>query len=337
MADEANASLSVADAVKIPLTEEGDNTLEKAPVETPSEEVEDIATEDNEPDEIDEEVDQEADADLEETGDTDADDEEAGEEAEETKADEIIHTLRDGTQLTAVEVEDSYRREKDYHKKTATLAEERRDFETSTTSQQQEIDQTLDQLISDTSDMAAYLQRLIPAEPDVSLIQTDQAQYLIEQKNRNVAIQNLQQMQAGQQYAVEQKQLQNQQQLTQLTAVKDAKLVEMFPTLELDDPEKKATFEASMLKTAKTYGYTDTEYKTFLDPRGVKMARDAQKWLDHLAAQETVTKKVANAKPVTKPGQRRQKPNTVSRRQKKAVDRLKTTGALSDAMKIDFV
>ena len=88
----------------------------------------------------------------------------------------------------------------------------------------------------------------------------------------------------------------------------------------------------AIISTGKDYGFTDDELGMIVDPRHVKVLHDAMQWRK-LQSNTGVKNKVANAKPVVKPGAKDSK-NTQNAAIKSTSDALRKTGKSEYAAKL---
>ena len=88
----------------------------------------------------------------------------------------------------------------------------------------------------------------------------------------------------------------------------------------------------ALLSTGKDYGFSDAELNSIVDPRHVKVLHDAMQWRK-LQKNPTVKNKIANAKPVVKPGAKDSKAEANSNH-RQLRDQLRKTGKSEMAAKL---
>jgi len=178
-----------------------------------------------------------------------------------------------------------------------------------------------------------FVENLIPADPPLELAQSNPGDYQYQKALREQALQELNALsRVGGQIDM-QKQEAYVQELAQYETQQDAKLVEAMPHLE--DPKKRAAFEGSVAETAEQLGFTSADLENAKDHR-IKLA------LHYAALGKKAEQNRRNAKSrvaeTPKKGRvkvQSRKP-TVSTKNREAMQRLKKSGSLADAMNIDF-
>jgi hypothetical protein len=124
-----------------------------------------------------------------------------------------------------------------------------------------------------------------------------------------------------------------QQQIQQSQVQQRQKLIqEGIDALKRDIPGWNEDMAREIITTGKGYGFTDQELGTVLDPRIIKVLRDASQW-NKLQANPTAKQKISQAKPIVKPGAKdtRQQENTKSRQMR---DDLRKSGNSEIAIKL---
>ena len=109
-------------------------------------------------------------------------------------------------------------------------------------------------------------------------------------------------------------------------------LAERIPALK--DPRAKEKFRDKCFAIAKQLGYTDEELSSALDHRLFLLADLAHEGQAARKAREAAKQKVAAVPPVTAPNKRAAPAANPGNRE--AMDRLRRTGSMRDAMAIDF-
>ena len=106
------------------------------------------------------------------------------------------------------------------------------------------------------------------------------------------------------------------------------KLVESIP--EFADPKKAPAIRDNLLRAAEHYGYSSQEIEGVMDSRALRILHDAAQWQALQSGKAVAAQKVANAKPVLKPGTKAPaQPNAQRLR-----ERLKQTGRIEDALSL---
>ena len=308
---------------------------EEEAAQTEVEEVteEDTADETNQEPEVEAEAEEaEVEAEEPESEAKAADEEEQTEETEQASATEpeVLVTLDTGEQLTMdaiVELKKSGMMQADYTRKTQELAETRRQLEANA----ERINSTIDAFSS-------YLASLLPPEPDPALAYGDDAArtaYTQQKASYDAALKQVQQViSMGQQSKATTAEMTSEQRKEQLRS-ENAALEEKLPHLK--DPKKREEFNAVVFRTAKDFGFTEKELDESVDHRLYHLGYWAHKGILAEQAKTKALKKTVNVPPAS-PGKKRvKKANTAGQRNKKLMDRLKQTGSIQDAKKIDFV
>ena len=116
---------------------------------------------------------------------------------------------------------------------------------------------------------------------------------------------------------------------TQLLSEKIAKGKEI---LAKEIPNWSPETNQALLSTGKEYGFSDAELNSIVDPRHVKVLHDAMQWRK-LQKNPTVKNKIANAKPVVKPGAKDSKAEANSNH-RQLREQLRKTGKSEMAAKL---
>ena len=243
--------------------------------------------------------------------------------------DSVIVHLDGGEEVTLEDLKKGYFRQADYTEKTQKLAEEREQSESLRTRYEKQISDAETTLNA----VRGFVEHLIPADPPLELAQSNPGEYQYQKALREQALQELNALsQVGGQIDA-QKQEAYVQELAQYETQQDAKLVEAMPHLK--DPKKRAAFEGSIAGTAEQFGFTSADLEHAKDHR-IKLA------LHYAALGKKAEQNRRNAKsrvaetPKKGRGKVQSRKPTVSTKNREAMQRLKKSGSLADALEIDF-
>ena len=217
------------------------------------------------------------------------------------------------------EIKDALLRQKDYTVKTQEVAEQRKAVEERANAVQMQ-----ERLLSQT-----FEQRVELASLQKQLAQYEQIDWQgladsdpVQATKLNLAYQQLQR-QAGVKYQeLQQAQAQNEQ-LTQHQ--RQQMLVQAQSDLKARLPDFNANTAEQIKTAARSYGISDQELNTVIDPRYVHVLHDAMKWRALQAEKPRAMQKVAQAPQVVRPAAAQPKPTN-----RAALDRLKTNGRVQD-------
>lgn len=222
-------------------------------------------------------------------------------------------------QVTLDELLKGYSLESDYRRKTSTLAEERKQIEQVKAQVEQERQRYAEGL-------QAYLSNLQPLqEPDwVELAKTDPAGYVEQKAAWDAEI-------GRRQRAYQEYQATRETQLREHLAREQSKLPDLIP--EWRDT-KKAAEEAQALHgyAVETLGFAPQEAANVHDARLVLMLRKAWMYDKLMADKPAVTKKIAAAPKVQKPGAVRGKGAELNEQVAATRQKLKRSGSVDDAV-----
>jgi len=237
--------------------------------------------------------------------------------------DDVTVALQSGEKVALSELKSGYMRQADYSRKTMALGDQRRDLEALATS-----------VTNSVNAIADYLTKMLPPAPDPNLAVTDAAAYVRQQALHQQAMANISEvLKAAQAPKTATSQL-TQQQHKDLLEAETAKLAEAFPQVATADGHKK--FFDAAAATARELGYSDAEIGSATDHRLFKLAHYARLGLQAEAARAKAKQKVVNVPPVA-PNKRPAAQDATKRQaNRKAVDRLKRSGSLDDAINIDW-
>jgi hypothetical protein len=103
---------------------------------------------------------------------------------------------------------------------------------------------------------------------------------------------------------------------------------------EFNDPDKASKLKSDMRKYLSGLGYGDQEINSVYDARQVLLIKDAMTYDKLRKSNPKVTKKVAAAPKVLKPGVAKNKTDASAKARRDKLNRLKKTGAAKDAASI---
>lgn len=236
--------------------------------------------------------------------------------------------LADGSVVTIAELKSGSLRNADYTRKTQELAEQRRSFESQSSTFQAEQKQLSEQR----EYVSKLLQSITPQPPDPSMLQTDPMGYM-QQKDQYERFQ--QHLAYLQQTSAEEKQKAEQQAQTDRQRKARQEWGELLGKApELQDKAKLAAFEADMIKYGQeAYGFSPQELfaQVPMDHRFALVLRDAIYGRKLRDSKPKVAKKLEGRPPVTKGGKRLSPQGQQARRASDAFTRLKKTGSVEDA------
>lgn len=179
--------------------------------------------------------------------------------------------------------------------------------------------------------LAAYQQQLgssEPQKPSKELMDRDPIAYFEQMEAYREAVEQRTQLQQ-QQAALTAQQRQIQQRATQAYLAEQAQiLASRIP--EFGDAKKAAELKRSLVETGTTYGYSAEELQAIQDARAVQVLHDAMKYRQMMSGKQEVAKKVAQARPVIKPGAVRGERDGKKAREQKVRARMKQTGSPDD-------
>ena len=243
-------------------------------------------------------------------------------------SEEPSYTVKvDGSEMevTLDELLRGYQREADYTRKTSELSLEKSRHNDMMQQSQSEINQKLSKLTELTSAAQQELQNEYSNIDFEKLYEDDPVEAArLEHKMRKRA-ENLQQIQREtqeNQMNEFQKYLQEQQ----------AKVATMIP--EFNDPAKASRIKSEMRTYLTKLGYNNNEIASVYDSRQVMLIKDAMAYDKLKKSNVKVTKKVAKAPKVVKPGVPKTKAEQASKQRRDKLNHLKKTGSVRSAAKV---
>ena len=192
---------------------------------------------------------------------------------------------------------------------------------------------TAGELMQRNERLIEYLETLVPAEPDIALASSGPEEYNYRKALREKALNELRGVLEITDGMRAQAARDAKDRVDKAMVEEDRKLVTYMP--DLANPTKMAEFKKSFADTAKSLGFSEEELGGIQDHRVYRAIHYAALGLKAEAAQKTGVRttrqprRVRNGRRVTTSGTRRA-------RNQSAMKRLGESGALSDAMKVDF-
>ena len=111
-----------------------------------------------------------------------------------------------------------------------------------------------------------------------------------------------------------------------------AKVASMIP--EFSDPAKASRMKSDMRSYLTKLGYNDKEIASVYDSRQVLLIKDAMAYDKLKKSNVKVTKKVAQAPKVVKPGTAKTKGEVAAKQRRDKLNHLKKTGGVRDAARV---
>ena len=253
--------------------------------------------------------------------------EEATQDIDENSEEPSYTVKVDGSEMevTLDELLRGYQREADYTRKTSELSLERSRYNDMMQQSQSEINQKLSKLTELTSAAQQELQNEYSNIDFEKLYEDDPAEAArLEHKMRKRA-ENLQQIQRE----TQENQMNEFQRYIQEQQAKVATLIPEFA-----DPAKASKMKSDMRTYLTKLGYNDKEIASVYDSRQVMLIKDAMAFDKLKKSNVRVTKKVAKAPKVLKPGVAKTKAEQASKQRRDKLNRLKKTGGVRDAARV---
>jgi len=227
----------------------------------------------------------------------------------------------------------------DYRQKTATLAEERREFESQKQQASQHLQQRLQAADARLATLNSEMQTQFPAEKLTQLAAEDPAEYVrvkAQLDARQAALIGQHQAQEAERQRLTQE---HEAGIGAFRHEQQQLFIERYP--EYLDAKKLETFESGMVDTLSKKGFSEDDINGFIegawDVRVVDLIRDAVQWNNMQSQKKTITKKLKGLPRVQRPG------TSVTGRRAQAGDglaeaknRINRTGA-TDSDAVDYV
>ena len=243
-------------------------------------------------------------------------------------SEEPSYTVKvDGSEMevTLDELLRGYQREADYTRKTSELSLEKSRHNDMMQQSQSEINQKLSKLTELTSAAQQELQTEYSNIDFEKLYEDDPVEASrLEHKMRKRAenLQRIQEETRNNQMNEFQKYLQEEQ----------AKVATLIP--EFSDPAKASRIKSEMRTYLTKLGYNNNEIASVYDSRQVMLIKDAMAYDKLKKSNVKVTKKVAKAPKVVKPGVSKTKAEQASKQRRDKLNHLKKTGSVRSAAKV---
>ena len=253
---------------------------------------------------------------------------EAEQDINESSQEQPAYTVKvDGSEMevTLDELLRGYQREADYTRKTSELSLEKSRHNDMMQQSQSEINQKLSKLTELTSAAQQELQTEYSNIDFEKLYEDDPVEAArLEHKMRKRAenLQRIQEETRNNQMNEFQKYIQEQQ----------AKVATMIP--EFNDPAKASRIKSEMRTYLTKLGYNNNEIASVYDSRQVMLIKDAMAYDKLKKSNVKVTKKVAKAPKVVKPGVPKTKAEQASKQRRDKLNHLKKTGSVRSAAKV---
>ena len=253
---------------------------------------------------------------------------EATQDINESSEEQPAYTVKvDGSEMevTLDELLRGYQREADYTRKTSELSLEKSRHNDMMQQSQSEINQKLSKLTELTSAAQQELQTEYSNIDFEKLYEDDPVEAArLEHKMRKRAenLQRIQEETRNNQMNEFQKYIQEQQ----------AKVATMIP--DFADPAKASRMKSDMRSYLTKLGYNDKEIASVYDSRQVLLIKDAMAYDKLKKSNVKVTKKVAQAPKVVKPGTAKTKGEVAAKQRRDKLNHLKKTGGVRDAARV---
>lgn len=242
---------------------------------------------------------------------------------ESTESEPVRYRLADGTEVTADEVEEwrkGHLRQSDYTRKAQKLAEQKKaaeEIQAQIAQQAQYFDQAMPVVMQ-------IAQSRIPPAPDPKMLETDLIGFMQAKEAHEAALREVQELQNL--WDSRQQQVQQEQANAQKEAFRSAQaeLLRMMP--ELKDPAKVTALRAEIETALPTYGYTAEDVNHLMDPRQIRVLKDAIAYRKLIAAKPQAIDKAKDAIPVQQPGKRPSPGEAQAKARQEQMAKLRKTG-----------
>lgn len=236
--------------------------------------------------------------------------------------------LPDGSVSTVADLISGNLKERDYRQKTMEVAELKRSIET----QSSAISQREEQLSQQRDLMVNLLKSIVPEVPDPSLATTDPYAYTRQKAEHDAWIVRLQQLEQQGHQTKQQKEAETAKAKKERGDREWSTLIEKMPGLK--DQKRFSSFVSDIRDHGKQYGFTEAELAEAVgyDHRQALVMRDAIAWRKLQASKPKVQSKVEGRPPVQRSGKRLSPDEQKARSTNVAMDRLKSSGRVDDAV-----
>tara|TARA_R100000995_G_C3444946_1_gene105175 strand:- start:49 stop:867 length:819 start_codon:yes stop_codon:yes gene_type:complete len=257
---------------------------------------------------------------------------EAQEDIDETSEEPSYVVKVDGSEMevTLNELLRGYQREADYTRKTSELSLEKSKYNDLLQQSQSEINQKLSKLTELTTMAQQELQREYSNIDFERLYEDDPVEAARQEHKMRKRAENLNMIQ-------EETRANQMQEFQKYIQEQQNKIATLIP--DFSDPAKATKMKSDMRRYLSGVGYSDQEINSIYDSRQVLLIKDAMTYDKLRKANPKVTKKVAKAPRVVKPGVAKTKADELAQRRRDKLSRLKKSGQIKDAAKIfkDFL
>lgn len=180
--------------------------------------------------------------------------------------------------------------------------------------------------------LASYQQQLAAAgslnPPSRDLLKTDPIRYLEESEAYREAVEQRQTLSYQQQVLAQQQQEQQSRAYQGYLAEQAQILTQRIP--EFADAQKAGALKQSLIEVGTQYGFAPDELQAVGDARYVQVLHDAMRYRQMMASKDTVAAKVAQARPMVRPGVARTETDSKASAADRARSRMKSTGSVDD-------
>jgi Skp family chaperone for outer membrane proteins len=249
-------------------------------------------------------------------------------EAPPAVTDETEVTLDDGTKISIAQLKRNNLYQRDYSQKTEALAQQRKQFE-------QEVQQRVSEVEREIAERRNLIldnwQLIVPAKPDMQLLQTDPLAYIEQQALYEQRIGQLNALHQSQQQESQQAQERQQEEYQRRAAEQKAKTLEVLPHLK--DATKLKSFYDDVASIGQgLYGVTPDEFKSIDDHRYYRIFHDAIQYQKIRQKAASVQKQVAGKPKLVQ--QQRQPQQAIQNRDRQGrFEALRQTGSIDAAAK----
>lgn len=258
---------------------------------------------------------------------------EDSEEAEQEEDQPRYRVKVDGqeSEVTIDELVKGYQREKDYTKKTQTLAEQRKAVE----AERQAVEQAK-QLRDTYAQRLQIIEQALRSQSDGEnldeLKETDPIGYAVKVAERSENEKRLYAIRAEQARIAQMQQSEQAQQLSQVVSQEAEKLSKVLP--EYADPQKGETIRKSIRSYAESVGFSADELSKVYDSRAVLTLYKAMQYDKLMSNKGEVNKKVSQAPKMLRPGVSKPQGSLETENTKRLRQQFKQSGKVSDAAKL---
>lgn len=276
---------------------------------------------------------------LELTEDDYEEEDQASDEADEDDYEEqdvyTVNVAGEEIDVTLDEALKGYQREADYTRKTQQLASERKEFKAEKEEFEQVRAQTAqlrDAYAQTLQDLGSQLEQGLGKEPDWDRAyqELDAKEYTRLVQDWNTRKENLQKVRVEQNRVAKERARENQELMQRHLSQQSELMLERLP--QWKDEKVRDTERASLIKHAKTLGYTDEEISQAADHRAIVALYHSWQLSKLQAATPEAKKKVKRAPKMAKAGVPRSKNEVASRRRDKLRQRHAKEGTIASAV-----